>query len=163
MKFKEDYFPANCCCPQPGDSITGYHSLEHYIKVHRSDCPNLAKADPRRLVKLEWSDILAEKKSDDDLDLSGLDEIDWAVLAHHDKYGFDYSLVVAGMLGIETEIVFTRHKKLRDMGLLARVEPRMIQYRKGIVKGKWVKHRNHTYYDLTDKGRRYLKQKGESD
>ena len=37
-----------------------------------------------------------------------------------------------------------------------RVEPLMIRYRKNIVKGKWIKHRNHTYYELTEKGRKYL-------
>jgi len=31
-----------------------------------------------------------------------------------------------------------------------------MQYRKGIVDNKWVKHRNHTYYKLTEKGTKYL-------
>ncbi len=161
MELNEDYILANCCCPQMGDLITGYYSQERFIKVHRSDCPNLAKADPQRLVKLDWKDILMEKSAEVDPDMEELDEIDRAILAHHDEYGFDYTLVVAEMLGVATEVVFARHKKLRDMGLLARVEPRMIQYRKGIVKGKWIKHRNHTYYELTDKGRRLLKRQGE--
>jgi len=32
----------------------------------------------------------------------------------------------------------------------------MIRYRKGIVDGKWIKHRHHTYYALTQKGNRVL-------
>ena len=46
---------------------------------------------------------------------------------------------------------------MREMGLLERVEPLIIQYRKGIVDNKWIKHRNHTYYGLTSKGESYLR------
>jgi predicted transcriptional regulator len=42
------------------------------------------------------------------------------------------------------------------LGALKRVEKLMIQYRKNIVKGKWIKHRNHTYYELTPKGERWI-------
>ncbi|MFH2049803.1 MAG: DUF2250 domain-containing protein, partial [bacterium] len=72
------------------------------------------------------------------------------------EYGVDYSLVVARKLNIPKQAAFDCHKKLREMGLLERVKPLIIQYRKGIVDNKWIKHRNHTYYDLTDKGKSYL-------
>ena len=51
---------------------------------------------------------------------------------------------------------FVRHRRLRDPGLLRRVQPRIIQYRKGIVDGTWIKHRNHTCYGLTDMGKAVL-------
>jgi len=49
-----------------------------------------------------------------------------------------------------------QRNKLRNQGLLERVDAVMVNYRKNIVPGKWVKHRNHTYYRLTEKGSRYL-------
>ena len=60
------------------------------------------------------------------------------------------------MLHVSKQAVFDSHKKMREMKLLKRVEPLMIQYRKGVVDNKWIKHRNHTYYELTDKGNQYL-------
>jgi predicted transcriptional regulator len=71
--------------------------------------------------------------------------------------GVDYAAVVAKCLNIDRATVFKRHRKLRDLKLLARVQPRMIQYRKNIVDNKWIKHRNHTYYEITDKGRETIK------
>jgi predicted transcriptional regulator len=56
------------------------------------------------------------------------------------------------------EDAYKRHRKLRELGSLKRVEKRMIQYRKNIVKGKWIKHRNHTYYELTLKGEDWISQ-----
>lgn len=63
---------------------------------------------------------------------------------------------VAATLNLDAGDVFARHANLREMALVARVEPTMIHYRKNIVGGKWIKHRNHTYYDLTPKGKAYL-------
>ena len=57
---------------------------------------------------------------------------------------------------LDKQTVFDRHRKLREMGLLERVTATMVRYRKGIVDNKWIKHRNHTYFDLTDRGRKYL-------
>ena len=85
-----------------------------------------------------------------------LRKVDFAGLKHHLDYGFDYSLVLAKKLNIDKQEAFNLHKKLRELGLIERVEPKIIQYRKGIVDNKWIKHRNHTYYNLTDKGTKYL-------
>ncbi len=157
MRLKDDYSAANCCRPTTGDDIIGYYSHNNIIKVHKLGCPNLAKAEQSRLIKLAWTDILAAEEFEPDKDYDDLDRIDFRILAHHQDYGFDYTLKMAAMLQLEKQIVFDRHNKLRGMDLLQRVEPKMIQYRKNIVKGKWIKHRNHTYYDLTEKGRHYLK------
>lgn len=156
MQLKDDYIIANCCNPGNGDDIVGYYSHNKILKIHRKDCSNLDKADPARLVSLIWDDILADHEYLPDDDFQDLDPVDLALMRHHRDYGFDYSLKVAAMMHLDKQTVFDRHAKLRRMGLLERVEPRMIQYRKNIVKGKWIKHRNHTYYDLTEKGKRYF-------
>ncbi len=155
-KLKEKYTASKCCNPRQDDAIVGYCSFDDQIKVHRADCTNLAKADQNRLVQLEWKDIIAIVKFTPDNDFHDLDETDFAILGHHLVYGVDYSQKVARMLYIDRQLVFDRHRKLRDMLLLQRVDPLIIRYRKGIVHNKWIKHRNHTYYELTDRGRAYL-------
>jgi len=155
--YRENYTPAKCCTPAPPDQIVGYYSYDNVLKVHRADCANLAKAEPERLVRLTWDDVLEQRGEfvpDEDFEL--LDVTDFAVLAHHETYGVDYSLVVARKLNVSKSDAFACHHKLRDIGLLVRVEPLIIRYRKGIVDNKWIKHRNHTYYELTAKGRAYL-------
>jgi len=156
MKLKEDYILANCCTPTEHDTIVGYYSHNNIIKVHRADCPNLAKTDPERLITLNWRDIITEKDFTPDDDFHELDATDFIILEHHEKYGVDYSLKVASVLHIDKQLVFDRHTKLREMGLIKRVKALIIQYRKNIVKNKWIKHRNHTYYELTEKGEKYL-------
>lgn len=116
----------------------------------------MRKADQARLVSLAWPEILSEEQFTPDDDYHELDDFDFRVLAHHDEFGVDYSLTMARLLGINKQTMFERHHKLRDMKLLKRVEPVMIRYRKGVVDNKWIKHRNHTYYDLTARGNKYL-------
>ncbi|RKX21572.1 MAG: hypothetical protein DRP51_03985 [Candidatus Zixiibacteriota bacterium] len=160
MKLKDDYILAKCCNPTETDSITGYYSYDNYIKVHKSDCPNVRIADQSRLIELEWPDIIAVDDFVPESDYDELDEIDFLVMNHHKIYGVDYSLKVAAMINVDKKAVFDSHRKLRAMKLLERVKPLMIQYRKGIAKNKWIKHRNHTYYNLTDKGKKYLEYSG---
>jgi (p)ppGpp synthase/HD superfamily hydrolase len=156
MNLKQEYTLANCCKPAPGDKIIGYYSFDNVLKVHKADCPNLFKADPARLVQLNWKDILAPVDFRPESDFTELTQLDFKILKHHSDWGADYSLKVASMHHLEKQTVFDIHLKLRQMGLLNRVRPVMMQYRKGIAKNKWIKHRNHTYYELTDKGRDYL-------
>ena len=156
VRIKEDYVLANCCRPEPNTPIIGYHSHTTIIKVHAAGCPNLDKAEPERLISLVWEDIIAKADFTPDADYERLDYLDFKILAHHDTYGFDYSNKVAAILGADRKSIHDAHAKLRDLKLLERVDPKMIQYRKNIVPGKWIKHRNHTYYSLTDKGRAYL-------
>ncbi len=157
MKLKDKYILARCCRPNISDRITGYYSHDNLIKVHKTGCSNLNKADAERLMALAWTDILAADDFAPDDDFKNLDKIDFAVLRHHQVLGVDYSLKVAAALRIDKQAVFESHNKLREMKLLKRVRPLMIQYRKNIVKNKWTKHRNHTYYELTKKGRDYLR------
>ena len=45
--LKDDYRLANCCNPQPGDSLTGFLKYDsQLISVHKKSCGNLAKIEP---------------------------------------------------------------------------------------------------------------------
>jgi hypothetical protein len=155
------YKLAKCCSPQVGERIVGYFKEDGVIAVHRSGCPSVQNVRSERLLEVTWQDIQAEaaKVSVEEIDptVSGLDETDYLILKHHQELGIDYSIMVADTLGIPLEEAHKRHRKLRELGGLKRVEKLMIQYRKNIVKGKWMKHRNHTYYELTPKGERWIR------
>ena len=158
IRLKKDFSLANCCHPEPDCTITGYYSHENSIKIHRVACTNLQRVEQARLLILSWEEVLAETTlfEPDETILENLGTIDYAILAHHNTYGIDYSLVVARKTNISKTEAFERHKKLRDFGLIERVEATIVQYRKGIVNNKWIKHRNHTYYNLTRLGESYL-------
>ena len=156
IKLKSDYVLAKCCSPSLNDEIVGYYSHTNQLKVHRHDCSRLNAVAPERLVSLRWSEIVAGETFKPDDDYAALDDMDFAILKHHLDFGIDYSLVVAGAVGLPRQEAFDRHRKLRDQRLLERVDATMVQYRKGIASHKWIKHRNHTYYSLTPKGERYL-------
>ncbi|MCP4582947.1 MAG: DUF2250 domain-containing protein [candidate division Zixibacteria bacterium] len=159
-RLKDDYTLAKCCAPRPGDDIAGFLKFDStIISVHAAGCVNLAKVERDRLVALTWDEIIDNDPLPDlsiDRDYRKLDDIDFGILKHHMKMGNDYAAVVAKMTHIPRATVFERHKKLRQLNLIRRVEPVMMQYRKGIVKNKWIKHRNHTYYDITPQGILFL-------
>jgi hypothetical protein len=155
--LKEKYVLALCCAPVPPDPITGYFSHDDFIKVHREGCANLTKADVDRLVRLDWLEISVPVQSLPEDDFLELDQLDFDILCHHRDFDIDYSLMVAKTLRISKREAFDRHRKLRNLGLLERVDALMVRYRKTTAEHKWIKHRNHTYYRLTDKGGRYLK------
>ncbi len=154
--LREGHKLARCCSPRPPDQISGYFSHQNLIVVHKSECPNLLKVEPARLLSLSWDEISGRKKFEPEEDYRQLDQLDFRILKHHREMGIDYSLVVAESLKVDLQQMFERHRKLRDLKLLRRVERVMIRYRKNIVENKWIKHRNHTYYEITPKGRRYL-------
>lgn len=156
IKLKDEYVLANCCQPEVDFEITGYYSHNNVIKVHRSSCQLLAKADADRLIQLQWPDIVEKAEFAPGSDYNDLTTDDFSALRHHLEYGIDYSLMLAKVLNISKQAAFDCHKKLQGLGLLKRVEPTMVRYRKGVVDNKWIKHRNHTYYDLTSKGRSYI-------
>lgn len=154
--LKEEYGLSKCCNPIPGNPIVGYHSYDELIRVHRSDCRNLEKVESDRLVQLQWNDILKPERARPDAAYERLDKVDFAILDHHRRLGIDYSLMVAKMLKISKPEAFKRHMGLKELGLIERVPSVMVRYRKTEVDNKWIKHRNHTYYRLTDKGTAWL-------
>ena len=155
------YKLAQCCSPKAGEGVIGYFKEDGTVAVHRSGCASVQHLRVERLLEVTWGEIhAAETPSDverEDPTFDQLDEVDYLILKHHQEFGLDYSIVVSEMLGIPLEETHNRHRKLRELGGLKRVERRMIQYRKNIVKGKWIKHRNHTYYELTPKGDRWVR------
>ena len=156
-KLKNDYILANCCKPKQNNTIVGYYSHDNIIKIHISSCPNISNVEESRLISLTWDDVLLSKtKFEPESDYEKLDSMDFAILKHHLDFGIDYSLVIAGKFSINKQEAFDRHKKLKEHKLVERVEATMVQYRKGIADNKWIKHRNHTYYQITSKGENYL-------
>lgn len=154
--LKEGHTLAKCCSPEPGDRIVGYVNYQNRIVVHRASCANLKKIQAARRVSLSWDQILGRKEETPGRDYFKLDSLDFLILEHHMILGVDYSLMVARKLNVEPGKVFEHHRRLRNMRLLERVKKVMIQYRKGIVDNRWIKHRNHTYYGITPKGEEYL-------
>jgi hypothetical protein len=155
-KLKEGYKLAGCCSPELEDSILGYFSYANVIVIHKSTCGNLKKAEPDRIITLSWEEVLEKPEEKPGSEFFQLDRLDFSILQHHRTMGIDYSLMVAKILKIESQLAFDRHRKLKGMGLLKRVEKVMVRYRRNIVDNKWIKHRNHTYYQITPKGESYL-------
>ena len=46
--------PAKCCRPAPPEPIVGFVTRGRGVSVHRADCANLARLDPRRRIEAEW-------------------------------------------------------------------------------------------------------------
>ena len=153
------YQIAKCCAPQPETPVIGYFKENGTITVHHAECASVQGLRTERLLKVSWQEIQAAEIPPEATlapEFDELDETDYFVLKHHQEFGMDYSIVVAETLQIPLEEMHRRHRKLRELGGLKRVEGRIIHYRKNIVKGKWIKHRNHTYYELTPDGKTWI-------
>lgn len=153
------YQIAKCCAPQPETPVIGYFKENGTITVHHAECASVQGLRTERLLKVSWQEIQAAEVPPEATlapEFDELDETDYFVLKHHQEFGMDYSIVVAETLQIPLEEMHQRHRKLRELGGLKRVEGRIIHYRKNIVKGKWIKHRNHTYYELTPDGKTWI-------
>jgi len=49
-----------CCQPVPGDAIIGFITRGFGVTVHRSNCVNVVKTNPERLIDVEWAQKTAE-------------------------------------------------------------------------------------------------------
>ncbi len=154
------YKIAQCCAPEVDNPIIGYFKEDGTITVHDTSCPSVPGLRTERLLEVSWDEIYKTKESDTSQDIpSGIEELDdtdYFILKRHQEFGMDYSKVVSETLRIPLEEAHQRHRKLRELGGLKRVEGKIIHYRKNIVKGKWIKHRNHTYYELTPEGIQWI-------
>lgn len=151
------YIIAKCCEPNEENTIIGYFKEDGSITIHDSSCDTISKLRTERLLDVAWEEIHKSNTPDISQDFpTELDETDYYILKHHQELGIDYSIVVAETLRIPLDEMHKRHRKLKQLGGLKRVEGRIIHYRKNIVKGKWIKHRNHTYYELTSDGNQWI-------
>ena len=46
---------ANCCCPVPGDMITGLSTSRRGITVHRSNCKSVQNKNSDKLINVSWA------------------------------------------------------------------------------------------------------------
>ncbi len=69
---------ANCCTPIPGDKIVGYITKGNGIKVHLTDCPNVAN-EQARIIEVKWNKDADPKKYPVDFSLECLDRPDLLV------------------------------------------------------------------------------------
>ncbi|MGD9365237.1 MAG: bifunctional (p)ppGpp synthetase/guanosine-3',5'-bis(diphosphate) 3'-pyrophosphohydrolase [Desulfobacteraceae bacterium] len=49
-----------CCQPVPGDAIIGFITRGFGVTVHRSNCANVIKTNPERLIDVQWAEKTAE-------------------------------------------------------------------------------------------------------
>jgi GTP pyrophosphokinase len=45
---------AKCCNPVPGDPIVGYISRGRGVTIHTTDCPNVERMEPERMLEVAW-------------------------------------------------------------------------------------------------------------
>ena len=76
--------------------------------------------------------------------------LDLTILAYLKKLGPEYAKLLAIRLGLSLEESRNRLQSLEERGLIKRVERRIVKYYHR--RRKSVKHRNHTYYELTREG-----------
>ncbi|SDB96580.1 Uncharacterized protein SAMN05660835_00077 [Desulfurella multipotens] len=86
-----------------------------------------------------------------------LNNLEIEVLKYHKQKGCDYSKSLAKALNIKLCEAFKVHKKLLELGYLEKVKSRFTKY-KIDNKTKLIKHRNHTYYQLSHNGKQFLKE-----
>jgi guanosine-3',5'-bis(diphosphate) 3'-pyrophosphohydrolase len=43
-----------CCQPVPGDPIRGFITRGYGVTIHRSNCVNILKSNPERLIDVQW-------------------------------------------------------------------------------------------------------------
>lgn len=86
-----------------------------------------------------------------------LSELELRILKYHKIMGPDYSKLISYRFHITLQEAFDIHKKLFDIGLLEKVSAPIINYHSKDKRLKTLKHRNHTYYELSRLGKLLLR------
>jgi predicted transcriptional regulator len=87
-----------------------------------------------------------------------LSDLELKILKYHKIMGPDYSKLISHRFHISLQEAFDIHKKLLSMGLLQKVTAPIINYHSKDKRLKSLKHRNHTYYDLSRTGKLLLRE-----
>jgi len=82
--------------------------------------------------------------------------LDLTILTYLKKLGPEYAKLLAIRLGLSLEESRKRLQSLEERGLIKRVKRRIVKYYHR--RRKSVKHRNHTYYELSREGELFLRQ-----
>ncbi len=87
-----------------------------------------------------------------------LSELELNILKYHKIMGPDYSKLISHRFHITLQEAFDIHKRLLNIGLLEKVTAPIINYHSKDKRLKSMKHRNHTYYDLSRTGKLLLRE-----
>jgi predicted transcriptional regulator len=85
-----------------------------------------------------------------------LSEIELKILSYIHHSGPAFAKKLAARLDTDVQTVHKHIMTLQSKGYLERVARTMVEYRIN-RRNKVTKHRNHTYYDLTRKGRLFMR------
>jgi len=88
---------------------------------------------------------------------SELTEPELKVMYYIFRSGPAFIKKLAARLNEENQILRNSVKNLQRLGYLERVTKTLVDYRLD-KRNKVTKHRNHTYYDLTRKGRLFMRE-----
>ncbi|RIV19229.1 DUF2250 domain-containing protein [Alicyclobacillaceae bacterium I2511] len=91
----------------------------------------------------------------------GFDGVDVKILAYFKALGPDYAKLVAFRFGLSLENSRARLERLELAGFIEKVEGRIVKYYHRRVKA--VKHRNHTYFQITKDGEQFLRDESAAD
>jgi len=86
-----------------------------------------------------------------------LTEVELKIIYYIFHSGPTFNKKLTIRLNKDMQIVRNSIKKLQRLGYLKRVTKTLVDYRLD-KRNKVTKHRNHTYYDLTRKGRLFMRQ-----
>lgn len=73
-----NYKLAQCCNPVFGDSIFGFVTISHGIKIHRNSCPNalqMKERFPYRVILAKWRESKSKNSFLTTLHISGVDDL----------------------------------------------------------------------------------------
>jgi len=91
-----------------------------------------------------------------------VDELDLKILYYIYNCGPVYIKKLSERLQKDFDTIRTHIKELQGIGYVERAGGRIVEYKVG-RKNKVTKHRNHTYYNLTRKGRQLMRSMSDID